>query len=209
MFRPFKAAALAALLVVASPAIAQDTAASAATNTAATGTLVLDVKPFQSEVALKPKIQSQLESGGIEWGIKDGQMVVPMINKRFVDFDVSHMTRYGRSETLQLPPGEYAITSIGLEMHTAFSPEKVLAKGAYVNQDVVKFTIEPGKTTTVTMLPIIARDMTFLVEWYMPALRTTVTTDAGTTEPVAINVRGAGSIAWPAYDGALKFKSGK
>ena len=201
MFRKFRAAMLAVLVLITSPAFAQDAPA--------TGTLVLDVKPFQSEVALKPKIQSQLESGGIEWGIKDGRMVVPMINKRFVDFDVSHMTRFGRSETLTLPAGEYAITSIGLEMHTAFSPEKVLAKGAYVNQDVLKFTVEPGKTTTVTMLPIIARDMTFLVEWYMPALRTTVTTDAGTTEPVAINVRTDTSIAWPNYDGSLKFKASK
>ena len=200
MFRPFRAAVLAVLFIVASPAFAQD---------AATGTLVLDVKPFQSEITLKPKIQSQLESGGIEWGLKDGKMVVPLINKRFVDFDISHMTRFGRSETLTVPAGEYTITSIGLEMHTAFSPEKVLAKGAYVNRDVLKFTVEPGKTTTVTMLPIIARDMTFLIEWYMPALRTTVTTDAGTTEPVAINLRTDASIAWPAYDGALKFKASK
>ncbi|MGY3265879.1 hypothetical protein [Lysobacter sp. HA35] len=199
MFRLFKTAALAALLLVAMPAFAQD----------ATGTLVLDVKPFQSEVTLKPKIQSQLESGGVEWGLKDHQMVVTMVNKRFVDFDIAHMTRYGRSETLALPPGEYSLTGIGLEMHTAFSPEKVLAKGAFVNADVVKFTIEPGKTTTLTMLPIIGRDMTFLIEWYMPALMTSVTTDAAATPPVAINVRGDTSIAWPAYNGALKFKAAK
>ena len=43
----------------------------------------------------------------------------------------------------------------------------------------------------------------------MPALRTTVTTDTGTTEPVAINLRTDASIAWPAYDGALKFKASK
>lgn len=200
MFRLLKAAALAALLVAVSPAFAQD---------ATTGTLVLDVKPFQSEVALKPKIQAQLESGGIEWGIKDHQMVVTMVNKRFIDFDIAHMTRYGRNETLALPPGDYTLTGIGLEMHTAFSIEKVLAKGAFVNQDVVKFTIEPGKTTTVTMLPIIDRDMTFLVEWYMPALMTSVTTDTGTTTPVAINVRGDASVAWPAYNGPLKFNAAK
>lgn len=31
----------------------------------ARGTLVVDVKPFQSEVELKPKVEAQLKSGGL------------------------------------------------------------------------------------------------------------------------------------------------
>lgn len=107
-----------------------------------TGTLVLDLKPFRSEVALKPKIESQLKTGGIEWGLRDGQMVVTMLNKRFVDFDVNYMTRFGSTQTLQVPAGSYRLTTVGFEPHTGFNVEKVVAKGAYVNRDVLSFTVE-------------------------------------------------------------------
>ena len=182
-------------------------AAQAVNAQQATGTLVFDVKPFTSEVTLKKKIQQQLESGGIEWGLKDGQLVVTLVNKRFIDFDISHMTRFGKSEQLQLPPGEYRLTAIGMEMHTAFSVDKVLAKGAFFNENVITFRIEEGKTTTLSINPVIRKDMTFLINWYMPALMTTVSSDAGSTEERAINLRGPDSIAWPNYNGPLKFKS--
>ena len=171
----------------------------------ATGTLSFDVKPFTSEVELKPKVLKQLESGGIEWGVKDGQIVITMVNKRFIDFEISHMTRYGQSEQVTLPAGNYRVTAIGLEMHTAFSAEKVLNKGAYVNEDVVSFVIEDGKKTTLSVLPIIKKDMTFFVKWYMPALMVSVVTDAGATPEKIINARTEGSIAWPKYSGPLKF----
>jgi len=192
----FRVAAAAALLLFARVTAAQQ----------AMGTLVFDVKSFTSEVPLKPKVQRQLETGGIDWGVKDGQVVVTLVNKRFIDFDISHMTRYGKSESLQLPAGEYRLTGIGIEMHTSFSVDKVLAKGAYFNQDVVTFRIEEGKTTTLTIRPIIQKDMTFLIKWYLPALMTSVTTESGSTEEKAINLRGPTSIAWPAYNGPLKFK---
>jgi hypothetical protein len=193
-FRPFLAVLLTCLSFT---AIAQ--------QPVGTGTLVFDVKPFRSEVELKPKIENQLKSGGIEWGLKDGQMVVTMVNKRFVNFDINHMTRFGQQETLQLPPGEYKITGIGLEMVTAFSPEKVLAKGGYLNLDVASFKIEEGKTTTVSIDPVIRKDMTFLMKWFVPTLLTTISTDAGSSEPVALNARQAGTVAWRDYNGPLKF----
>jgi hypothetical protein len=177
-----------------------------------TGTLVLDLKPFRSEVALKPKIESQLKTGGIEWGLRDGQMVVTLLNKRFVDFDVAYMTRYGSNQTLQLPAGSYRLTTIGFEPHTGFSVEKVLAKGAYVNQDVMAFTIEPGKTTTMVMEPLIVdEERTLFATFFTPTLFTTVsvegTVDSGEkpADPVALNVRDDRSIAWPDYKGPLKF----
>ena len=175
---------------------------------AATGTLVFDVLPFRSEIALKPKVESQLKSGAIEWGVKDGQIVITMVNKRFIDFDIAHMTRYGQSETVQLPAGEYRVTGLGLEMHTAFSVEKVLAKGAYVNEDILVLTIEPGKTTKLTIDPIIQKDNTFFVQFFMPALLTSITPPDGTaTTPRVINQREATSIAWPQYNGTLKFRA--
>ena len=90
-------------------------------------------------------------------------------------------------------------------MKTAFSPEKVLAKGGFFNENVLAFSIEAGKTTTLSLDPVIAKDMTFLIEWYMPALLASVTIDSNTTEPKAINLREDGSVAWPDYSGPLKF----
>jgi hypothetical protein len=183
------------------------TAAATAAPVAATGTLKVDVLKFRSEVTLQRKVISQLESGAIEWGLKDDLLVFTMVNKRFIDFNIAHMTRYGTAETLQLPAGTYRITGVGLEMHTAFSPEKILAKGAYVNEDVVTFTIEPGKTTTLTIDPVIKGDNTFFLKFFMPALATTVTPEGGTpTQPRILNQREATSIAWPQYNGALKFR---
>jgi hypothetical protein len=195
----FRATLAAALLLVSQFASAQQ----------AMGKLVFDIKPFTSEIVLKKKIEAQLQSGGIEWGVKDGQLVVAVLNKRFIAFDITHMTRYGQSETLDLPVGEYKVTCVGFEPHTAFSVEKMLAKGGYVNENVLTFTIEDGKTTTLSMNPIIKKSTTFVVEFYMPELMTTVATDAGTTDAKSINVRDASSIDWPAYNGPLKFVAPK
>ena len=204
-------AAFAALLLfvgqiaTAQQAITPPATAPQATTPQAMGKLVFDVKPFTSEVPLKKKIEAQLQSGGIEWGIKDGLLVVAVLNKRFLDFNISHLTRYGQNEQLDLPVGEYRVTCVGLEMHTAFSVEKVLNKGGYFNENIITFKVEEGKTTTLSINPIIKKDMTFMIEWYMPALMTTVATDAGSSEAKVINVRQADSIAWPDYHGPLKF----
>ncbi|HWS40848.1 MAG TPA: hypothetical protein VN247_06125, partial [Arenimonas sp.] len=57
------------------------------------GKLVVDMKEFKSEIELKPKVESTLKAGGLDWGVKDGQMVVTMVNKNFVDFNFSNFTR--------------------------------------------------------------------------------------------------------------------
>jgi len=93
-----------------------------------TGTLVVDVKPFTSEKELPKKVDEQLKSGALEWGVRDGQVVFSLVNKQFIDFPLNHMTRYGQQETLSLPAGDYRVTGIGLEMTTAFSVKKVLER---------------------------------------------------------------------------------
>jgi hypothetical protein len=170
-----------------------------------TGTLVVDIKPFSSEKELPKKIDKQLRNGGLEWGVRDGLIVFTMVNKQFVDFPVNHMTRYGQSESLALPAGEYRITGIGLEMTAGFSVQKILDRGAFVNEDVVAFRVEPGKTTTITINPVIKRDNAFVVDYWVPTLMTRVSSDSGTVEETALNVRGEHSIAWPKYGGPLKF----
>ncbi|RYI15392.1 MAG: hypothetical protein EON48_11250 [Acetobacteraceae bacterium] len=170
-----------------------------------TGTLVVNVAPFTSEKELPKKVDRQLRSGGLEWGIKDGLLVFTMVAKQFIDYPITHMTRYGQSETLELPAGDYRITGIGLEMTTSFSVQKVLDKGAFVNEDVVSFRIEPGQATTLDIKPVIYKDATFAVNFWMPTLVASITTPAGTGPETPLNKRVATSIAWPQYTGPLKF----
>jgi hypothetical protein len=185
--------------------VAADTVAAAAPATSATGTLVVDIKPFSSEKPLPKKVDKQLANGGLEWGIRDNQLVFTMVNKQFIDFPVSHMTRYGQSEQLSLPAGNYRVTGIGMEMSAGFNVQKILDRGAFVNEDVITFTIEAGKTTTLTINPVIRRDNAFVVDFWMPTLMASVAGESGATSETALNTRGATSIAWPQYAGPLKF----
>lgn len=187
-------------------AFAQEAAAPQAPAAAAeTGTLVVDIKAFTSEKELPKKIDKQLKNGGLEWGVRDGLIVFTMVGKQFVDFPINHLTRYGQSESLVLPAGEYRITGIGLEMTAGFSVQKILDRGAFVNEDVMVFRIEPGKTTTLSINPVIKRDNAFVVDFWMPTMMASVTSESGSTEEKALNVRGEHSIAWPKYGGPLKF----
>jgi len=193
-------------MLVAAPALAQDaTPVQDGVAAAETGTLVVDIKPFTSEKELPKKVARRLQSGALEWGIRDRQLVFTLVNKQFIDFPISHMTRYGQQETLSLPAGEYKVTGIGLEMTTSFSVEKVLERGAFVNEDVLVFRIEPGKATTLSINPIIRRDATFAVNFWMPTLMTRAVTETEDMPESALNTRGPSSIAWPDYTGPLKF----
>lgn len=179
--------------------------AAAATAAAETGTLVVDVKTFTSEQELPAKAVEQLKSGGLEWGVRDGKVVFTMVGKQFIDFPINHMTRYGQQESLSLPAGEYRVTGIGLEMHTSFSVKKVLERGAFFNEDVIVFRIEPGKTTTLSINPVIRKDAIFGSTFYVPTLMASLRDETNETTAVALNTRGPGSIAWPQYTGPLKF----
>lgn len=204
-------AAPAATQPATTPAPAQSaTPAASATPVAAPapageGTLVVDVKAFTSEIKLDKKVEDQLRGAGIEWGVKDGQFVQTMVNKQYVNFDISNLTRYGQNKSINVPAGDYSLTCIGMIPHTAFSVQAMLNKSAYVNEGVVRFHVDPGKTTTLTIQPVMKENATFFLNFYLPDLMTSVTTDAGTTPAVSINARTDGSIPWPKYKGPLKF----
>ena len=202
-FRIFVLALLAGFALNASAQDAPPVAGSSAET--GTGTLVVDVLPFRSEKDLPKKVVKQLEKGGLEWGIRDRQLVFTMVAKQHIDFPVMHLTRYGSNESLTLPVGEYRVTGIGLEMNTAFSVEKVLEKGAYVNEDIVVFKIEPGKTTTLSIVPQIMIDRTFVLNFWMPSMMASVNDGTATTAPISLNDRNDRSITWPNYNGPLKF----
>lgn len=171
----------------------------------ARGTLIFDVKPFTSEVELKEKIEKQLKTGGIEWGVGEGQLVVTTLNKRFIRFDLPNMTRYGENKSLQLEPGTYRLTCVGFLPEGGFSIEKALKKGAYFNLDIQTFDVVAGKTTTLEMYPAIRKTSTFLLKFYTPDLLVKVIEDGVVKSEHVINERTDASIAWDDYNGQLKF----
>jgi len=142
----------------------------------------------------------------LEWGVQDRQLVFTMVNRRFINFPIDKTTRFGERTELSLPAGEYRITGIGLEFSTAFSPEALLNKGAYINQDIVVFRIEPGKTTTLSILPQIMIDRTFALNFWVPSLMTSVVDEAGTATTATITgLSAATQYAFPVYS---KFADG-
>lgn len=172
----------------------------------ANGTLVFDVKPFTSTVKLKEKIENRLKTGGIEWGVADGQLVVTMVNKRFISFDVAQMTRYGESKTLEVPAGSYRLHCVGFVPEGGFSVEKVLRKGAWFNIDLKSFDVPAGKTTTIEVYPSIQSETSWFLKYFMPQLLVKFVVDGAPAGELVINDKTPASIAWDDYDGPLKFK---
>ena len=170
-----------------------------------TGTLAFDSKPFTSEVELKEKIEKQLKSGGLEWGVVGNELVVTLVNKRFINADIPNLTRYGERKEISLPAGEYTLTCVGLIPEGGLSVDKVLSKGAYFNEDVLTFTIEPGETTVLEVSSVIRKENTFLLKFFVPEVSVSVVANGVGFEPQPINVRGDQSIAWDDYSGPLKF----
>ena len=171
----------------------------------AQGTLIIEIKPFSSEKELPKKVTKQLQSGMLEWGQRDRQLVFTLVNRRFLDFPVNHTTRYGSNEQLSLPAGEYKVTGVGLEMSSSLSVDKVLERGAFFNDDILTFRIEAGKTTTLTINPVIKIDRTFAVNYWMPSLMASVNDGASATPEISLNDRNEKSVPWPQYTGPLKF----
>jgi hypothetical protein len=192
-------------MMIRTVALAAAAALWALTAQAATGTLVFDVKPFTSKVKLKEKIENRLKSGGIEWGAADGQLVVATVNKRFIRFELPHMTRYGESKTLELAPGTYTIHCAAFIPEGGLSVEKALAKGAFFNLDQMTFEIVEGKTTTLEVHPTIESESTFLLKFFMPELQVKLVEEGVVKQEAVINNRVESSIAWNDYNGPLKF----
>ena len=188
------AAALLVSVCLAQPVLAQ-----------ATGTLAFDSKPFTSEVDLKEKIEKQLKSGGLEWGVVGNELVVTLVNKRFINAEIPNLTRFGERKEIQLPAGQYTLTCVGLIPEGGLSVDKVLSKGAYFNENVLSFTIEPGETTVLEISSVIRKENTFLLKFFVPEVSVNVVANGVGFDSVPINLRDDKSIAWDDYSGPLKF----
>lgn len=177
---------------------------SASAQVPESGTLVVDIKPYVPANMMPGSVAKQLQNGALGWGVQENRLVVSLVNKQFLDFPLDHMTAYGEQETVTLPAGEYQVTGIGLRMVTSEKVDIMLKRSAFVNEDVMTFRIEPGKTTTLSIDPVIQLDSTLAVNFWLPTLVARVINEQGAGAETALNIRGPGSIAWQHYTGPLK-----
>jgi len=171
----------------------------------ADGTLQINIAPFTSEIELKDKVRTQLEGGGMEWGMAGNRLVVTTIAKQYVAPNINQLTRFGTNTSLPLPAGEYQISCAAMVYDGGMSVAKVLSKGAFFNENVMSFRIEDGQTTTLDMRPVI-RKTGGLIKIFMPEYLVTSTLNGEKSAEVSINSRNEKSIAWDDYTGDLKFK---
>lgn len=171
-----------------------------------TGTLVFTVRNYETEVKLKKKIESQLEHGGVEWGVQENELIVTLISKAYVGVDLPHLTRYGREQSLELPVGDYGITCIGLSLSGgARSVERLLDESAFLNRDVVGFSVRPGEVTRIDVFPVIEKHKAGLfMKLFVPRLELTVSENGQPIDNAVISERIATSIPWGRYSGPLK-----
>lgn len=176
-----------------------------------TGTLVFDLKNYTSEAKMPKRSQKDLEHAGIRWGVLDHTMVIPLVNEKFVKADTPYFTRYGEQKSLEMKPGQYTITCIGWEFASVSRDQgKNIAKDAYFNKDVVTFTVLPGKTTTLEVIPIYRaesqRRLWANLTILFPDLKVHVLEDgAPKGDDLVISRRTDKSVAWNDYQGPLKF----
>jgi hypothetical protein len=175
------------------------------------GTLVVDLKNYTSDAKMPKKAQKELEHAGIHWGMLDNTVLISLVNPRFVKADTPYLTRFGELKTLEMKDGRYTITCIGYEIRSGSADiDKVLAKNAFFNNDVVTFTVLPGKTTTLEISPVYKAESKWLVlskfTIFLPDLKVRVLEDGTPNgEEVEISRRTAKSVAWDDYHGPMKF----
>lgn len=177
----------------------------------ATGTLLMQVEKLVSEVPLTKDVQELIPTGGVDWGIKGNQLVLTVVDTRYLEFDYGFTTRYGYQHALQLPVGTYHLTAVSREPRRSFSERRLLDRATYVNRNITSFKVEAGKTTTVNVVPVIMDEDALNPAMYIPTLLASVSDasdDAAGSKPGrprAITLRGADSVAWPDYHGPIKF----
>lgn len=177
----------------------------------ATGTLVMEVDKLQSEVPLSKDLQELIRTGGVDWGIKGNELVLTVVDTRYLDFDYGFTTRYGYRHALQLPVGTYRITAVSREPRRSYSEQRLLDRATFVNRNVASFTIEAGKTVTLQVGPVILDEDALNPAVFIPTLFAGVSSADGEApggaapRRKAVTLRDNTSTAWPDYRGPIKF----
>ncbi len=169
------------------------------------GMLVVDVLDYESNVKLKKNIRRQLDNGFLRWTVVDDELVIPLVDERFVEPEFPHATRWGERDELSLPAGDYRLTCIGYEQkELSRDPQEVLAEGAYFNLDIMTFAVRPEQTTRVEILPRFRKTGGFLLKVFVPHLHVKIYEGEELVGEKVVSVRSDESIRWDEYTGPLK-----
>jgi hypothetical protein len=171
-----------------------------------TGTLVLDVKPFDAEMKIKKKVRKVLEAGGIFWGVNGEHLVMSQVLKKYVNARLSN-TPMGEQEEIELAAGEYQITCIGYEVTKTKTTdvEDELDASAYINEDVLMFTIRPSKVTRLEIVPSLRKaKANFVIKVFIADSTITVFEEDIAVREAMVTRRTNASIGWGDYDGRWK-----
>lgn len=177
---------------------------------ASKGILVVDVKPYESDVEMNKNVKKQVEHGGLDWGLVDRNVVFTMVNKKFVRAELPYLTRYGEAKQLEVEPGTYTITCIGFVLaSTSKDVEKVLSASAFFNENIVTFAVLPEQKTTLEVLPIFQkqtkRGFWQSFQTFSPDLQVRVVEQGIDKSVATVNQKTSSSIPWDVYSGPLKF----
>jgi hypothetical protein len=176
----------------------------------ATGKLVFDLLPFVAEpgLELSKHLRKAFESRGLDWGVLSGQpnqVVVVAVPEGYFNLKLPNFSRYGMPQAIELPPGDYTLTCVGLEPALGLGGWRMLVRQhGYVNVDLLPFTIKEGETTVLETRTTIHRDRTGLAPIEYREIAVTVRERGAPTAEAVISVRTDSSIAWPDYHGPLK-----
>ena len=79
-----------------------------------------------------------------------------------------------------------------------------------LKEKVMAFTIKQGKTTTVKVRPVIRKNATFFLNFFLPELLVSIAQEGAEFGPeVSVIAKTESSVPWPAYNGPLKFQATK
>jgi hypothetical protein len=170
------------------------------------GTLVVNIHGYDSEIKLKKSVQRQLAHSGVEWGIVGSELLITLVNRSYVAAELPYLTRYGESRSLELPVGEYTISCIGLVVDSVSRDiEAFLARSAFVNKDVLRFSIRAGQSTRLDVHSLIRKQKAgLLVRMFVPQVRVVVQENAESAQGAIISDRTSSSVPWGSYSGPLR-----
>lgn len=175
------------------------------------GTLVISLKNYASDSKIPKRTKESLEHTGIRWGIVDDNVLISLVRENFVKAEMPYLTRFGEQKAIEMKAGPHSVTCIGIEFNsTSRDVDKYLAKSAFFNNDVLIFTVLPGKTTTLEIYPTYKAESQWWVlskiTMLIPELKVRVLEDGiPKGEDLVINQRTPKSVAWNDYKGPLKF----
>jgi len=173
-----------------------------------TGRLVFELKPYTSDFELRRAEAREGEELGLEWGFlpeQPNQLLVSGIP--YVNWHVPNLknrSSYCTQQQVELRSGDYALSCLWITPSVGFTAGGLLRKSAFVNVDVLHFTIKAGDTTVLEARTQLHKTNVALQKIIFRDIVVTVVDHGSSVAAAAINARTEKSVPWADYAGPLK-----